>query len=154
MKKILIVGPAWLGDMVMAQSLLILLKQQGAIIDVLATDWTFAVLERMPEVRRAISLPIEHGKIELGKRYQIGKSLREESYDQAIVLPNSFKSAIVPAFAHIPQRTGWLGEMRWGLLNDVRVLNKEEYPLMVQRFVALGYDRNQAWDKNHYPQPV
>ena len=138
-RRILVVGPSWVGDMVMAQTLFSALKAQhpDCDIDVLAPDWSRPILERMPEVRAALSLPFGHGDLRLGERRQQGKALIGE-YDQAIVLPNSLKSALLPFWADIPVRTGWRGEMRYGLLNDVRVLDKEKYPLMVQRFVALA----------------
>ena len=137
----LVVGPAWVGDMVMAQTLFKLLRQQNPerAIDVLAPAWSLPLLARMPEVRRAIAIPLGHGKLELGVRYRLGRELRSARYDQAILLPNSFKSALTPWFANIPQRTGWRGEMRYGLLNDRRQLDKQRYPLMVQRFAALAY---------------
>ena len=145
-KKILIIGPAWVGDMVMAQVLFTFLKQQypSAIIDVLAPDWSRALLERMPEVRRAIAMPLGHRQLGLKQRWQLGKSLRAERYDQAIVLPNSWKSALIPFAARIAQRTGWCGEMRYGLLNDKRYLDKMALPLMVQRFLALGLPKHAA----------
>ncbi|MGK0440252.1 MAG: heptosyltransferase-2 [Pseudohongiellaceae bacterium] len=140
-KKILIVGPSWVGDMVMAQSLFIALRQKhpNCIIDVLALEWSLPILERMPEVRRGIVMPIGHGKLALGLRQRLGQSLESEQYDQAIVLPNSIKSALIPFFAGIPERTGWRGEMRYFLLNDIRLLSKKRYPLMVQRFLALAH---------------
>lgn len=139
--KYLIVGPSWVGDMVMAQTLFIALKQQhpDAIIDVLAPAWSLPIIERMPQVRRGIDMPLGHGKVELKARYRLGKSLRQEGYTHAIVLPNSFKSSLVPFWANIQHRIGWRGEMRYGLLNDLRKLDKSKYPLMVERFVALAY---------------
>lgn len=139
--KILIVGPAWVGDMVMAQSLFISLRQQhpAATIDVLAPAWCAALLARMPEVNRALPLAIGHGEFGLGKRLALGRELCTAGYDQAIVLPNSFKSALIPLFARIPLRTGWRGEARGWLLNDCRRLDQSAYPLMVQRFAALAY---------------
>jgi len=141
--KILIVGPAWVGDMVMAQSLFKAIKEQNklAIIDVLAPGWTNPLLLRMPEVRKNILMPIGHGVLALGTRYALAKELRQEKYDQAIVLPNSWKSALIPWLAKIPKRTGWMREMRFGLLNDARVLNKKQLPLMVQRLVALAHKK-------------
>lgn len=140
-RKILIVGPSWVGDMVMAQTLFKLLAAQhpGLVLDVMAPDWAAPVLARMPEVRRSIQMPVGHGKLQLRQRYQLGRSLRAEGYDQAILLPNSLKSALVPFFASIALRTGWRGEMRYGLLNDIRLLNPQRYPLMVERFAALAY---------------
>jgi heptosyltransferase-2 len=145
--KILIVGPAWVGDMVMAQSLFMCLKLQhpDCQIDVLAPAWSLALLNRMPEVNRALPLDIAHGEFGLGKRLALGRELRAAGYDQALVLPNSFKSALIPLFARIPLRTGWRGEARSWLLNDCRSLDKETLPLMVQRFVALAYPVSPPW---------
>lgn len=139
--SVLVVGPAWVGDMVMAQTLFTLLRQQNPnlAIDVLAPAWSLPLLQRMPEIRRAIAMPLGHGKLELGVRRRLGLELRAQHYDQAILLPNSFKSALVPWFARIPKRTGWRGEMRYGVLNDLRVLDEKKYPLMVQRFAALAF---------------
>uniref|UniRef100_UPI00214932E3 lipopolysaccharide heptosyltransferase II n=1 Tax=Endozoicomonas sp. ONNA2 TaxID=2828741 RepID=UPI00214932E3 len=149
--KYLIVGPSWVGDMVMAQTLFIALKQQhpDAIIDVLAPAWSLPIIERMPEVRRGIDMPLGHGKLGLKARYQMGKSLRAAGYTHAIALPNSFKSALVPFWAKIKHRIGWRGEMRFGLLNDIRSLDKSQYPLMVARFVALAYPEGAA-----LPEPL
>ena len=126
--------------MVIAQSLFKVLKQNepSCLIDVLAPEWSSSILERMPEVRKAVPMPLGHGQFGLGKRIALGESLRQEQYDQAILLPNSLKSAITPFAAKIPRRTGWRGEMRYGLLNDLRVLDKARYPSMVERFVALA----------------
>ena len=144
-RAILVIGPAWVGDMVMAQVLFRLLKQQqpDASIDVLAPAWSEPLLARMPEVRASFDLPLKHGEFGFAARKKIGHSLRGK-YQQAILLPNSWKSALVPFFADIPLRTGWRGEMRFGLLNDIRTLDKEKYPLMIERFSALAYPQNTA----------
>jgi len=151
--KILIVGPSWVGDMVMAQTLFQCLKQRHpeCEIDVLAPEWSRPILERMPEVRAALSFPLGHGALELATRRRIGKSLAGQ-YDQAILLPNSLKSALVPFFAGIPKRTGWRGEFRYGLLNDVRTLDKQRYPLMIERFMALAFDKGTELPRP-YPRP-
>lgn len=147
--KVLIIGPSWIGDMVMAQSLFRHMHDlnPNVVIDVLALDWTRELLERMPEVSQAIVMPIGHGELALSKRRQLGKSLKTKNYQQAIVLPNSFKSALIPFFAKIPLRTGWRGEARSWLLNDCRVLDKQQYPLMVERFAALGFPANTVLPK-------
>lgn len=144
-ERILIVGPSWVGDMVMAQVLFKQLKarQPGCEIDVLAPAWSLPLIARMPEVRAGIAMPLGHGELELKSRWRLGRSLAGR-YDQAIVLPNSLKSAFVPVFAGIPTRTGWRGEMRLGWLNDARPLNKQHYPLMIQRFAALALPRGRA----------
>ena len=133
--------------MVMAQSLFITLKNNNpkCKIDVLAPAWSFPLLERMPEVSLAIEMPLVHGQFRLKQRIQIGKQLRSGEYDQSIVLPNSWKSALIPFFANIPLRTGYLGEARWGLLNDVRNLDKKKLTMTVQRFVALGLPKNEQY---------
>jgi heptosyltransferase-2 len=139
--RILVVGPAWVGDMIMAQALFKALKQKQphALVDVLAPDWSRPLLERMPEVNMAISMPLGHGMLKLKTRYQLAQSLKSHQYDHAFVLPNSWKSALIPWWAKIPKRTGWIGEMRFGLLNDCRRLTKSAIPRMVERFATLAY---------------
>jgi len=152
-KRYLIVGPSWVGDMVMAQSLFKTLKQRepAAEIDVIAPQWSVPVIERMPEVRRGIGLPIGHGEFGLGERRAIGHGLRGGQYDHALILPRSFKSALVPWFAKVPKRTGYRGEMRFGLLNDIRPLDKTVLDQTVKRFVALGLDYGEV--PQTIPQP-
>lgn len=154
MGDILIIGPSWVGDTIMSQSLFKLLKQQNPLIqiDVLAPRWTFSVLSRMPQVRAAIEMPIKHGELKIGERYKLAKQLQKKNYQQAIVLPNSFKSALIPWFARIPRRTGWLGEKRYGVLNDYRYLDEEKSPLMIEHYLSLGLDANQELSKP-YPHP-
>lgn len=149
MKKILIIGPSWVGDMVMSQSLYIVLKQlhPESQIDVIAPGWCKPILERMPEIHQAIEMPIGHGEFNLLGRREIGKSLREKQYDHAYILPKSAKSALIPWFANIPLRTGWKGEMRYGLLNDLRP-NMKSFQLMVERYVALAYPQEEMIDSS------
>jgi heptosyltransferase-2 len=106
----------------------------------------------MPQVNRAITKPIGHGEVALGRRWRLGRELHGAGYNQAIVLPNSLKSALVPFFARIPRRTGWRGEMRYGLVNDLRRLDEQALPLMVQRFVALGLEPGESLP-GQLPQP-
>ena len=110
-ERLLIVGPSWVGDMVMAQSLFISLRRENpeVEIDVVAPDWSRPLLDRMPEVREAIGLPVTHGELHLATRWQVGRSLASKGYQRAIVLPRSIKSALVPFFAGIPRRTGFRG---------------------------------------------
>ncbi len=151
--KILVVGPSWVGDMVMAQTLFITLKRifhgHWPEIDVLAPAWSRPILARMPEVNRAIDMPVGHGQVRLADRRALARQLRASRYDWAIVLPNSLKSALIPLLARIPRRTGWVGEQRYGLLNDARRLDKLRYPLMIERFVALAVP-----DGNPFPRPI
>jgi len=152
MKKILVIGPSWVGDTMLIQPMLLRLKKlfPGCFIDVLAPPWTAALLHAMPEVSEVIINPFQHGEFHLKERYQLGKLLSRELYDQAIVLPNSLKSSLVPFFAGIPVRTGYVGELRYGLLNDARKLDKTALPLMVERFAQLA---EQAGESFAHPLP-
>jgi heptosyltransferase-2 len=153
-EKILILGPAWVGDMVLAQSLFKTLKinHPNCIIDVAAPAWTLPLLARMPEVHKAIALPFNHGELAFFERIKFGKSLKNKGYTQSIILTNSFKSALLPFAAGIKKRTGFLGEMRYGLINDVRPLDKTKLVKTVERFVALGLDKDEALPKT-LPNP-
>jgi len=154
--KIFVVGPSWVGDMVMAQSLFIALRQNhpDAQIDVLAPAWSRPIIEAMPEVNRAIDMPLGHGVLDVKTRRELGRSLNSENYDWSIVLPNSLKSALIPWFAKIPRRTGWKGEMRYGLLNDLRKLDKQVFSLMVHKYVGLAYDKGTTPDRFECPKPA
>ena len=131
--------------MVLAQSLFKTLKtnRPDCIIDVAAPTWTLPLLERMPEVSGKIPLPFKHGELAFWQRIKFGKSLKNAGYSQAIILTNSFKSALLPWAAGIPKRTSFLGEMRYGLINDIRPLDKVKLKKTVERFVFLGLDYNQ-----------
>lgn len=145
-EKILILGPAWVGDMVLAQSLFKTLKNQhpNCIIDVAAPAWTLPLLERMPEVSGKIALPFKHGELAFWQRIAFGKTLKRAGYTQSIILTNSLKSVLMPWAAGIKKRTGFLGEMRYGLINDIRPLDKTILKKTVERFVYLGLDKGQA----------
>ncbi len=154
MTKILVIAPSWVGDCMLMQPMLARLMQRhpGAQIDLLAPPWTAALLRQMPEVHDVIINPFPHGALHFMARYRLGHQLRVAHYDQAIVLPNSLKSALVPFFADIPLRTGFVGEMRYGLLNDPRRLDKHELPLMVERFAQLAEAPNDTMQRP-LPQP-
>lgn len=153
-RRCLIVGPSWVGDMVMAQSLFMTLKQRFPLmdIDVLAPAWSKPILAAMPEVHTAIEMPLQHGELALLVRFRLGNALRGSAYDWAIVLPRSLKSALVPFWARAKVRTGYKGEMRYGLLNDIRPLDKSVLTMTVQRFVALGLPQD-AQLPLQVPQP-
>ncbi len=149
-RRYLIVGPSWVGDMVMAQSLFITLKKlyPECIIDVIAPAWSLPILERMPQINRGIALAVGHGEFSLLSRIRLGRSLRKHGYSHALVLPRSWKSALVPFFARAKVRTGYRGEMRYGLLNEIRQLDKNLLKQTVQRYVAHAYDS----DLNQVPE--
>ena len=119
MPRILIVAPNWIGDALMAQPLLSRLRERlpSTRIDALAPAWVAPVLRRMAEIEEVLDSPFGHGELRLRRRWKFGRALRARGYDQAIVLPNSWKSALVPFFSGIPVRCGYVGESRYGLLN-------------------------------------
>jgi heptosyltransferase II len=152
MARTLVVAPSWIGDAVLSHALLVRLKErdpQGSI-DVLAPPWALPVYRRMPEVAATLALPFGHGDLKLAERRRFARSLPR--YDRAVVLPNSFKSALIPWHAGIALRTGYRGEMRYGLLNDVRTLDKEALPLIVERYAALAQPAGEALARP-VPQP-
>ena len=151
---ILIVGPSWVGDMVMAQSLFKLLKDRspGTELDVLAPAWSLPIIARMPEVRRGIVSPAGHGEIALRGRWQLARSLHASGYQQAIILPRSLKAALIPWMAGIPRRTGFRGEMRYHLVNDMHEFDERKLDQTVKRFVALGLAPSEPMPR--VPQPV
>ena len=137
MSRILAVAPNWIGDALMAQPLLARLheKRRGLRVDVLAPEWVAPVVRRMPEVSEVIATAFAHGPLALRDRWRLGRELRARRYDQAIVLPNTWKSALVPFFADIPLRSGYVGESRYGLLN--LLYRKKDLP-MPEHYAALS----------------
>ncbi len=149
MRQVLVVGPSWVGDTVLAQPLFMRLASGApdTAVDVLAPPWTAPLLKRMREVREVIENPFRHGELKVFARRRLGLSLKQRGYDAAIVLPNSLKAALPPFFAAIPVRTGYRGEMRGGVLNDVRMLDEKHMPRLVERFAALAQPHGTALPK-------
>lgn len=152
MARTLIVSPSWVGDAVLSHPLLVRLKEAdpGGTIDVLAPPWALPVFRRMPQVGATHSLPFGHGELRLAERRRFAKALPR--YDRAVVLPNSFKSALIPWHAGIGVRTGYRGEMRYGLLNDVRRLDEGAAALIVERYAALAQPAGEAL-RRPLPEP-
>ena len=138
--RILVVAPSWLGDIIMSQSLLKTLKQQDPAchITMYAPSYAHCIIERMREVDEIMVNPFAHGQLNLSERMNEGKKLAALNFDKAYILPNSFKSALIPWFAHIKERIGLKGESRYFLLNKMRK-DKQAFERMVNRYVALAY---------------
>ncbi len=139
-ERLLIVGPAWVGDMIMAGSLFRLLKEADpqAKITLVAPPSTAPLLPFMPDVAAAEVLKVASGEAGLAARWRLGRRLARQGFDRAIVLPRSWKAALVPFFAGAKRRVGYSGELRWGLLNDRRRFDRKAVPRSVDRFLALG----------------
>src|SRR5258708_8689379 len=144
MPRTLVVAPSWIGDAVLSHPLLVRLKERDprGSIDVLALPWVLPVYRGMMEGAGTHALPFGHGDVKLGARRRFAKTLPQ--YDRAVVLPNTFKSALIPWHAGIPVRTGYRGEMRFGLLNDARRLDEAALPLIVERYAALAQPAGEA----------
>jgi heptosyltransferase-2 len=139
--SILIVAPNWIGDALMAQPLLSRLRDKlpGVHLDAIAPAWVAPVMRHMPEIEEVIEAPFRHGPLQLRERWRLGRSLRARRYDQAIVLANTWKSALVPFFADIPLRSGYIGESRFGLLNLVyRKTKAQSREPMPQHYARLS----------------
>jgi heptosyltransferase-2 len=138
--KALIVAPSWIGDTVLAQPLFMRLHEHtpNLQLDVLAPRWVAPVLERMPEISRIIDSPFAHGDLSLKARHRLARHLSQTGYQRAYVLPNSIKSALIPIFAGIPERIGFTGESRYGLINHRHTLDKTALPQMAERFAQLA----------------
>jgi len=143
-ERILIVAPSWVGDAILSEPLVALLREplEEPIVDVLAPPWCSPVYARMRGIRRIIDNPVGHGELALAKRRSAASALRNHGYTRAFILPNSFKSALIPWLAGIPKRVGYAAEARWFLLTDARRLDRDASPRLVDRFVALAARRS------------
>ncbi len=141
--------------MVMAHTLVQALEAQDADAEIhmAAPPLTAPLGERMPGIHEVHELAASHGALGWRERRCLGLRLRRVGFDAAYVLPNSFKSALMPCWAGIPRRIGWLGEVRFGLLNDWRRLDRDRHPKMIERFMALAYLPGQSLPQP-YPSPA
>ena len=139
-ERILVVAPSWVGDAILSEPLIALIREpyEEPVIDVLAPPWCAPVYSRMRGIREVVESSLAHGRFDLAARRSLAARLAGSRYARAIVLPNSWKSALVPWLAHIPRRTGYVGEFRYGLLNDARRLDRKGLPRLVDRFAALA----------------
>ncbi|HAW44931.1 MAG TPA: lipopolysaccharide heptosyltransferase II, partial [Sutterella sp.] len=140
-ERFLVISPSWIGDIIMSQSFLAVIHKMHpeVAIDVYAPAFAEPVLRRMPEVENVIINPFKHGELNLGLRMKEGRRLSANHYSRAYVLPNTLKAALVPFFAKIPQRIGYKGESRYGLINRMR-RDSKDFSLMVERYVALAFE--------------
>lgn len=138
MSASLIIAPQWLGDAVMTEPLLRRLAARGERLTVAALPWVAPVFEAMPQVAEIVPVPFAHGGLQWRERRQVARQLQGR-FDCAYVLPNSLKSALVPWWADIPRRVGYLGEARVGLLTHrLKNPSKGRRPPMVALYSALS----------------
>jgi heptosyltransferase-2 len=144
--RILIVAPSWVGDAILSEPLVARLRApHGApIVDVLSPAWCAPVYARMRGVGRVVESTIGHRRVDWAQRRTLARTLSTQGYARAVILPNSWKSALVPWLARIPLRTGYVGEMRWRLVNDARRLDRNALPRLVDRYAALAVPRGET----------
>ena len=145
MTHTLIIAPQWIGDAVMTEPLLRRLAARGERLTVGALPWVAPVYRAMPQVADVIEFPFAHGGLQFKARRSIARRLTGQ-FDKAYVLPNSLKSALLPFLASIPQRIGYLGEARVGLLTH-RLKNPKNKPPMVAFYSALSGESGLADDR-------
>lgn len=155
MTNYLIIAPNWIGDMVMAQSLFAyLVRYKKACIDVMAPYPAAELVPFMPEINQVFVTNFQRGQLNWQDRLAFAKNLKtKKSYDCSIVLTNSFKSALIPFWMKIPRRIGWLGEVRYVMLNDIRSRKNKHNTLMAEQFLKLGLDRQEQYDHSMFSDP-
>jgi heptosyltransferase-2 len=143
----LIIAPQWIGDAVMTEPLLRRLAKRGERLTVAALPWVAPVYRLMPQVSEVLELPFAHGGLQWQARRSLARRIKGR-FDAAYVCPNSLKSALLPFLAGIPERMGYLGEARFGLLTQ-RLKNppKNQRPPMVAFYSALSGDPNLDGDR-------
>lgn len=153
--RILVIAPNWIGDAIMAQPLLALLKSenQDCLIDILAPAPIAPVFEAMAEVQDVMLAPQVPGKLQLRDRLAMANRLRRLKYDRCYVLPNSMKSALIPWLAGIPLRIGHRGESRYWLINRAHHEPSGNRQPMVEHYAQLAFPPNQLMPAR-VPNPV
>ena len=136
MNRSLVIAPQWIGDAVMTEPLLRRLHARGEQLTVGALPWVAPVYRAMPQVAEVIEFPFAHGGLQFRERRAIAKRIQGR-FDKTYVLPNSLKSALLPFLASIPERIGYFGEARIGLLTH-RLKNPKNKPPMVAFYSALS----------------
>ncbi|CAN5537784.1 lipopolysaccharide heptosyltransferase II [soil metagenome] len=145
MSNALVIAPQWIGDAVMTEPLLRRLHVRGERLTVGALPWVAPVYRAMPQVAEVIEFPFAHGGLQFKARRSLAKRL-EGQFSKAYVLPNSLKSALLPFLASIPERIGYLGEARVGLLTH-RLKNPKNKPPMVAFYSALSGEGDLEGDR-------
>ena len=141
-RAILIVPYIWIGDFVRCHTVVRLLKERfpRRPVDVLTSAMVAPLLDYMPGVRKGIVFDLPRKRIAWSLHRELAAVLRGEDYGDALIMPRTWKAALAPALAGIPVRTGFLGEMRFGLVNDLRP-GEKALPRMVDRCAALALPR-------------
>jgi len=141
----LIVPYMWIGDFVRCHTVVRVLRQRAPTrpIDVLTTTMVAPLLDYMPGVRKGMIVDLPRKQLALSQHSALARRLRPEGYGQALIMPRTWKAALAPWLAGIPLRTGFVGEMRFGLINDLRT-GERKLPRMVERCAALALPKGEV----------
>lgn len=152
-RPILLIPYMWIGDFVRCHSVVQVLNARypSRPVDVLATSLCAPLLDYMPGVRKGIVCDLPRKRLAIAQHRALAAQLRREDYGLALVMPRTWKAALAPFLAGIPKRTGFIGEMRFGLLNDVR-RGERALPRMVDRCAALALAAG-ATAPSEWPRP-
>jgi heptosyltransferase-2 len=152
---ILIVPYMWIGDFVRCHTVVRLLRARfpDRPIDTLTTRMVAPLLDYMPGVRKGIVFDLPRKRIAFSQHRALADLLRAEHYGDVLIMPRTWKSALAPFLAGIPRRTGFLGEMRFGLINDLRS-GEKALPRMVERCAALALPKHSTLPDLPLPQLV
>lgn len=136
---VLIIPYMWIGDFVRGHTVVRLLKERwpNRPVDLLVTSLCAPLVDYMPGVRKGIVRDLPRGRLALARQRELAEALRAEGYGTALVMPRTWKSALAPALAGIPQRTGFVGEVRFGLINDLR-RGERAMPRLIDKNAALA----------------
>lgn len=152
-RPILIVPYMWIGDFVRCHTVVKLLKARfpARPVDVLSTTLCAPLADYMPELRQAVVVDLPRKRLSFAEHKALAERLKREAYGTALVMPRTWKAALAPFLAGIPERVGWVGEWRWGLINDLR-FGERKRPRMVDQCGALALPANAA-APDHWPLP-
>ena len=136
---VLIVPYVWIGDFVRCHSVVKLLRAQDPDrpVDMVASTLCAPLADYMPGVRQAIVADLPRRRLGIALQRRLAATLRNGHYGQALVMSRKWKAALAPFLAGIPLRTGFAGEARFGLLNDVR-WGERKLPRMIDQMGALA----------------
>jgi heptosyltransferase-2 len=119
-QRILVRATNWIGDAVMSLPALRALRERfpQARISLLAMPWVADLYGREPFCDEVIPWRAQRGFRDLGEKWRVGRALSDRQFDLAIILPNSFDSAMHAWIARIPRRIGFDRDARGWLLTD------------------------------------
>ena len=150
---ILIVPYMWIGDFVRVHSVVRLLKLRwpNRPIDLLTSSLCAPILDYLPGVRKGIIADLPRRRLPFAQYAALGKQLAREHYGTALIMPRTWKAALAPFLAGIPERTGFTGEFRFLLVNDMR-FGERSLERMIDCFVTLALPKNGVLPAT-YPLP-